>query len=71
MPLAIGMRVALTEHIADKSLLAGQVGAVHSWRWAKGQPRPSVVYVKFDDATWQLDGVGEPGIYPIAPKGAD
>ena len=27
--------------------------------------------MKFDDATWQLDGVDEPGIYPIQPKTAD
>ena len=65
------MRVALTDHIANKSLLAGQVGTVHSWRWSKKEPRPSVVYVKFDDATWQLDGIDEPGVYPIQPKGAD
>ena len=69
--MAIGMRVALTDHIANKSLLAGQGGAVHSWKWGKKEPRPSVVYVKLDDATWQLDGIDEPGIYPIAPKGAD
>ena len=65
------MRVALTDHIANKSLLAGQVGTVHSWRWGKQEPRPSVVYVKFDDATWQLDGVDEPGVYPIQPKTTD
>ena len=28
---------------------------------------PTVVYVKFDGATWQLDGTDEPGIYPVYP----
>ena len=28
---------------------------------------PSVVYVKFHDAEWQLDGTDEPGTYPIYP----
>ena len=30
--------------------------------------RQSVVYLKFEDAKWQLDGTEEPGIYPIVPK---
>ena len=38
--MAIGMRIALTDHIANKSLLAGQVGTVHLWRWSKKEPRP-------------------------------
>ena len=71
LPLAIGMRVALTEHIANKSLLAGEVGTVHSWEWADDQPRPRAVYVKFDDKVWQLEGIDEPGVYPITPVGAD
>ena len=65
------MRVALTEHIdksPDKLLLRGQVGTVHSWVWLENEPRPSVVYVKFEGATWQLDGIGEPGLYPIRPR---
>ena len=71
LPLAIGMRVALTEHIANKSLLAGEVGTVHSWEWADDRPRPRAVYVKFDDKAWQLEGIDEPGVYPITPVGAD
>jgi hypothetical protein len=71
LPLAIGMRMALTEHIdrsEDKQLLRGTVGIVHSWVWEEGRPRPSVVYIKFQGAKWQLDGTEEPGIYPVVPK---
>ena len=65
------MRVALTEHVdrsEDKQLLRGTVGIVHSWVWEDNKPRPSVVYLKFEDAKWQLDGTEEPGIYPIVPR---
>ena len=71
LPLAIGMPVALTEHIdrsEEKQLLRGKVGVVHSWVWPEGQARPSIVYVKFEGAAWQLDGVDEPGVYPIVPR---
>ena len=71
LPLAIGMRVALTEHLdrsKDKMLLKGRVGRIHSWVWEDGDDwQPSVVYVKFDGATWQLDGIDEPGVYPRHP----
>ena len=70
LPLAIGMRVALTEHVdrsEDKQLLRGTVGIVHSWVWEDNNPRPSVVYLKFEDAKWQLDGTEEPGIYAKDP----
>ena len=71
LPLAIGMPVALTEHIdraEDKLLLRGKRGIVHSWLWPEGQPRPSIVYVKFEGAEWQLEGLEEPGLYPVVPK---
>ena len=71
LPLAIGMRVALTEHIDrsdGKQLLRGTVGTVRSWVWEADSPRPSIVYVKFEDVDWQLEGTEEPGIYPIIPK---
>ena len=32
---------------------------------------PSVVYVKFEKAAWQLDGIDEPGVYPIRPVTED
>ena len=70
LPLAIGMKVALTHHIdrsQDKLLLKGTIGRVHSWVWLENDPRPSIVYVKFEGAKWQLDGVDEPGVYPITP----
>ena len=70
LPLAIGMKVALTQHVdrsQDKLLLKGTVGRVHSWVWQANDPRPSIVYVKFVGATWQLDGVDEQGVYPITP----
>ena len=72
LPLAIGMKVALTHHIdksEDKLLLKGTVGRIHSWVWHANDQRPSIVYVKFEGAKWQLDGVEEPGVYPITPLG--
>ena len=74
LPLALGMRVALTEHIdrsEGKQLLRGTVGTVHSWVWPENSHRPSMVYVKFEGATWQLEGTQEPGLYPIVPRTAD
>ena len=71
MALAIGMKVALTQHL-DRStdkLLKGSIGRVHSWQWHENDRLPSVVYVKFDKAAWQLDGIDEPGVYPIRPIG--
>lgn len=70
LPLAIGVRVALTEHVDrsdDKHLLRGSNGRVHSFVWPENEDRPSVVYVKFDNAQWTLQGVDEPGVYPIIP----
>ena len=40
---------------------------MHSWVWPENDQLPKVVYVKFDEATWQLDGIDEPGVYPIHP----
>eukprot|EP00435_Cladocopium_sp_Y103_P039831 s4530_g10.t1 len=72
LPLAYGLRVALTEHIdRPKQLLRGTVGIVHSWDWLPNNLRPSIVYLKFEGATWQLDGASEPGIYPVLPRTAE
>ena len=74
LPLAVGMPVRLTEHIdrsEDKHLLRGTIGIVHSWVWNTNDPRPSIVYVKFPDAAWQLEGTEEPGLYPILPRSSD
>ena len=71
LPLAIGMRVALTDHLdrsPDKLLLRGRAGHVHSWVWPENDRLPRVVYVKFQDAAhWSLEGIEEPGVYPIHP----
>jgi len=64
------MKVAITHHMdrsQDKLLLKGTVGRVHSWVWHSNDQRPSIVYVKFEGAKWQLDGIDEPGVYPITP----
>ncbi|CAJ1340380.1 unnamed protein product, partial [Effrenium voratum] len=52
---------------SDKLLLRGSAGRVHSWVWEENDLRPTCVYVKFDGATWQLDGAPEPGLYPVYP----
>ena len=66
------MRVTLTKHIdRPKQLLRGTVGVVHSWEWLPNNLRPSVVYIKFEGAQWQLDGTGEAGIYPVTPTTTD
>ena len=74
LPLAIGMQVALTQHLdrsVDKLLLKGTIGRVHSWQWNENDRLPSVVYVKFEKAAWQLDGIDEPGVYPVRPVTED
>ena len=71
LPLALGMPVALTEHLdksSDKCLLKGSRGRVHSWVWPTNDRIPTVVYVKFEGATWKLDGIDEEGVYPIYPR---
>ena len=68
VPLAIGMNVVLTEHVdRGKGLLRGSVGYVHSLLWNDNYRRPATVYVKFPEAKWELDGINEPGVYPIHP----
>ena len=70
LPLAIGMPITFTEHIdrSDKQILRNTRGFVHSWVWPKSPKQPSTVYVKIPDAPWQLDGIDEPGVYPIVPR---
>ena len=78
LPLAIGVPVALTHHLdrsPDKMLLKGTVGRVHSWTWPENDRLahrlPTCVYVKFEGASWQLDGIQEPGVYPVRPRKED
>ena len=46
LPLALGMHVALTDHIdrSDKLLLRGRVGQVHSFQWPETAMQPEVVF---------------------------
>ena len=71
LPLALGMRVALTDHLdrsPDKLLLRGRAGYIHSWVWEENDRLPQVVYVKFENSGhWSLSGIDEPGVYPIYP----
>jgi hypothetical protein len=79
-PLIEGLPVALTDHIdrsPDKQLLRGKLGVIHSWKvsateesvWEDGvrilQELPEVVYIKFENCEWQIEGAPGPGIYPI------
>ena len=83
LPLIQGMPVATTDHIdrsPDKAILRGRVGLVHSWVlqkeeqsiWESGvrclHNLPVAVFVEFPGATWALDGLNEPGLYPISPR---
>ena len=72
--------MALTDHLdrsPDKKLLRGRIGRIHSWVLPRDEPSrvedgervlhklPVVVFIKFDDAEWILDGLSEPGLYPV------
>ncbi|CAJ1389861.1 unnamed protein product, partial [Effrenium voratum] len=57
----------LQYHDRDTENLSGSAGRVHSWVWKENDLRPTCIYVKFDGATWQLDGAPEPGLYPVYP----
>ena len=82
LPLVKGMPVRIQDHLninAPYRLLQGKIGKIHSWVMAEGEKSqyvkgvrklhavPKVVFVKFDDAEWQLPGTPEKGIYPIRP----
>ena len=79
-PLIEGLPVALTDHLdrnPEKQLLRGKIGTIHSWKLAATEEScweddvrilhemPEVVYVKFENCDWQIDGSPGPGIYPI------
>ena len=85
LPLALGMPMALTDHIdrnPEKQLLRGKIGFVHSWVLEDGEQvvykngqavlnkLPRAVFLKFPDAKWTLPGMEEPGLYPIVPRRA-
>jgi len=79
-PLIAGLPVALTDHLdrsPDKQLLRGKVGTIHSWKLSDTEDSaweddvrilhefPEVVYVKFANCSWQIEGAPEPGVYPV------
>ena len=45
LPLAVGMPVALTQHVdrSEKALLKGRVAHVHSWDWPENDQQPRLV----------------------------
>ena len=45
----------------------GSRATVHSWVWPENDRLPQVLYAKFENAAWRLDGIEEDGIYPIYP----
>ena len=79
-PLIQGLPVALTDHVdrnPAKQLLRGKIGVIHSWKCSATEDSvweddvrilhefPEVVYVKFCNCSWHIEGTPEPGIYPI------
>jgi hypothetical protein len=79
LPLVVGMRVALVDHLdrSDKCLLRGSTGTLLSWVLDPREPDhankgdiilrypPKALIVRFDDSKWSLDGMPEPGTYPV------
>ena len=81
-PLVRGMPMTLTDHLdrsPDRNLLRGRVGTVHSWilheddhadfyeQSTSLKKLPEVVFLKFKNAKWKLEGMTEAGVYPIKP----
>ncbi|CAJ1360963.1 unnamed protein product, partial [Effrenium voratum] len=63
LPLAVGMRVVLADHLdraEDKLLLRGSAGRIHSWVWKENDLRPTCVYV------WKLDAKRKKPVLKIA-----
>eukprot|EP00438_Fugacium_kawagutii_P000590 Skav236162 [mRNA] locus=scaffold298:50225:52879:+ [translate_table: standard] len=78
LPLCIGMPVRATDHLDRKhGILKGCKGTVVGWSACKNVSKqdgvviwnqlPHLVFVKFDTGTsWQIDGVPEPNVFPVA-----
>lgn len=81
-PLAKGLPVSLTDHLdrsPEKNLLRGRLGKIVGWILAEEddyseyehnmilKKLPKVVFVRFEDAHWQIDGLPK-GVYPVQPK---
>ena len=87
LPLAIGMPIALADHVErshERQLLRGTEGIVHSIALhpddelaRKGkevyvlQQLPVCVFVVIAGAEWRVPGSKVPGLYPILPTKAD
>ena len=84
-PLARGLPVSLTDHLdrsPEKNLLRGRLGKIVGWILAEEddyaeyehnmilKSMPKVVFVQFEDAHWQIDGLPK-GVYPVQPKKKD
>ena len=82
LPLAVDMPIVLLDHVdrsPSRQLLRGKQGRVHSWVLHPDEPClgnaaevvlqkiPVVVYVQFDDVSWQIPGTPTSGIYPMTP----
>ena len=80
LPLIHGMPVVLTDHLdrnPGKNLLRGSRGRIQHWVMHAEesstyhdsnrnlQQLPVSDFVKFDDASWTLPPLTEPGLYPI------
>ena len=70
-PLIEGLPVALTDHVdrnPGKQLLRGKTGVIHSWKCSATEDSvweddvrilhefPEVVYVKFGNCSWHIEG---------------
>ena len=76
------MRVSLVDHIdrTDKCLLRDRSGTLTGWVLDEREGEvstkgdvllnytPKVLFVQFEGATWQIDGL-DPGTYPLTPVG--
>ncbi len=80
LPLAVGLPVALVDHLdrsSEKQLLRGKVGTADSWILREDERSredqkgsrvlshvPRVVFVKSHTEEWILPGL-PPGVYPV------
>ena len=78
--LAVGLPIRLTENVdRSRELYRGRKGFIFGWTMAHGSIAepindefllshlPSVIYLHFPDATWQV-GTLPTGVYPLKPR---
>ena len=82
IPLTLGLKVVLTDHVNRKhKLLRGSQGVIVGWSLHEDDASrklgagpvvlrhlPLAVHVKFENATWQVKGMKLRGVYPIEPQ---